>query len=429
VYLTRWYQDEAVDFTLRRNSLIWLPFGTGKTLIGARAILRDAELNGKRGRYLVVCPKRARDQWLDTFRNLDDFYSLHICDLSNPTPDVMNGDIVITHWEMLLRSDWLQMQTWTTVVLDEAHRIRNRKAQRSKKAIALDARHKIELTATLFDKSIDEAWHVFRWLYPKVFTSYHRFLNQFCEVSEDYWSGRKQVVGTKNGEALAKLMSKFVYHKTYEDISDTLPPLDIVVERVDMLPQQRALYDRMDRLNDIVFDDMLIPNGLAKAVRLQQVGTDPSLLEYAVGSGKLQWIDEFMEDLDQQAIIFTRFRNTAIALAAKYNAPVLVGGSPPSAADGFKAGTDKVLFGTIDSMSESLDFPRVNLAVFVDSTWSSLQMQQAIHRIYRPAAPNQQAKRVVQLCTSDTDDLIIQAGAGKITEQQLVHQLLRLTKP
>lgn len=197
---------------------------------------------------------------------------------------------------------------------------------------------------------------------------------------------------------------------------------------VPMTAGQQELYDKVYDSTDIFVDgtDLIVLNGLARMTKCQQISTHPHLVGAPYLSGKVEWLDEFIEDLDEKCLIFSRFRDFAIAMGIRYSQPYIVGGTPDneSIAHSFKTSNDKVLFGTIEGMGESLDFPEVDVCVFVDATYKTIDMTQAIGRINRPGSGRKVVKRYYYLRSSPTDRDVLEASRQNMAAADLIQKIL-----
>jgi SNF2 family DNA or RNA helicase len=193
-----------------------------------------------------------------------------------------------------------------------------------------------------------------------------------------------------------------------------------------MTPEQTLLYDQIKKSDDIIVDvedqTLLIQNVLTLITRLQQISTDPSLLGFGAGSGKLLWLEEFFDDHpNEHVVVFTRFRDVALSLARKYRAPHIVGGST---SESFSEDTFQRLFGTIDAMGEGLNLQRATTAIFLDAHWSTTKMTQAYDRIHRLGISS---PRNVYLLNSCREDIIVyKAISKKWSVHDLVYQYLEV---
>jgi len=459
--IPRPFQVEAIESIAHQNTLLNDECGLGKTieaLEGVRHFLLKHPNPTRMGPHLVICLKTARFQWyLETVSQMNGFLKVCILDTDGHFKDgelkkvpyeVSGADfpgIIITHYENILK--WypsLKDVPWLTITADEAHKIKNRNAKRSLRLKVFKAERKIAATATPMDKRPSDYWSILNWLYPKRFKSFWNFQKKYEEFAEvTRWNPYPKFIGPQDLDDLAREVGPFTFARTKSEVAPELPPKILQRIPLDMETQQRELYSKIATTKDIevllsdfeasyVGDnpdvDIIIPNVLARIIRLQQVSCDPRLLDFQIPSSKLIWLDDwFKANPEQKVVIFSKFRATAQKLANMYKAPLIVGGvkNPTMAAAPFLLGESDKIFGTIDAMGVSLDgLQRASTAIFLDQTWSSLMMQQATDRIHRMNIT--EPKHIIYLHNQRTvDDLVLDALDQKWTDKELVRTFVK----
>lgn len=456
------FQRTAIELITDRNALINDKCGLGKTLTaiwGLEAFVKQGDRPTRSlGPHLVVCIKNSRVQWArEINETLPGFQRAFILDTDGTVLDVnlnkvgniqtggLVPGIIITHYENIIK--WgpeLSKVSWITIIADEAHKIKNRKAKRTLRLKLLKADRKIALTATPMEKRPSDYWSIINWLYPKHFTSYWDFTERYEEFElASQWKQYPQFVGPRNMEDLARDIGPFTLARTKEEVAPQLPPKILQEIPLELTFQQKKLYDTIaaskdievsledfqeDKIDHLADDWMLVKNILSKIIRLQQVVSDPQLLGYKIDSCKLQWLDEFlMNNPDEPVVIFSKFRNVAMGIAAKYKAPCLIGGikNPTMTAAEFITGKKDIIVGTIGAMGIAIDgLQRASTAIFMEQEWSTIAMEQAQDRIHRIniTAP----KNIIFLYGEKTvDRLVLDALTQKWTDRELVRQYIK----
>lgn len=422
------FQAAAIAKAIKRDSLVLLDRGLGKTLVGTE-VIRHYHERGP-GMHLVVAPKRALIQWRATLAEQMPGCDIHVSDKDNRSPlaSTSKRSVVLTHFENVYRSEWIAAMPWTALVVDEAHRIKNSTTLRSKGVRKLNAVRKVAMTGSAIERTPLDLWCMLKWLSPgeRYFSAKNRFEAMFVHFDTNYL-GYKTPTGGKNLDILATLMEPFTSQATKASVAPQLPPLILTDEIVRMLPEQDAMYNAISRAKDIDIDagdvNLIVLNTLAKMTKLQQVSSDPHLLGSMIESAKMKWIADFMEDLDEQTVFFTRFRSTALQLSQRYSGSLVIGGRDCDAdITAFKEGHRQTMFGTIGAMGEALDLPMAKTAVFIDTTWSATEMAQARDRIHR--ITNTEPRNVITLVSSPIDELINTAVKEKWSTSALVQKAL-----
>jgi SNF2 family DNA or RNA helicase len=425
------YQFEAVVTVEREGTLILADdCGLGKTLVG---IATAHACNS--WPVLVVCNSSARRQW-ETM--IHDQYPDDAVMLSNKVPwdyEKMRSQSllqwVIASWdELTMKSAASFFQVvWPLVIADEVHKAKNRIAKRTQALKKILAIRKLGLSATPYEHS-DEVWSLLNWLDPYQFPGYWAWVQRYFNMVDNYYSMQKQAGELKDPEAFQRLLAPWVLRRTKEQVLPDLPPKIEIPTFVGMTPQQKAMYNTLAQSKDVVVQlgdqdqDIVILNALALLTKLQQVSTSPKLIipDSLEQGTKLRWVDDHVNDNPHRKVVFfTRFIQTAKWIAESLGCECLAQGQGDPTF--FQKGLHKYVVGTIDSMGESLDFPMADDAVFVETHWSSIKMQQAIDRVHRSNIVS--PKNIYFLLSSRTDKRILKAAQDKIDERRMALEFAR----
>lgn len=448
------FQQDAVDFLSTRNGILGDECGLGKTVAAIEVIKlrrKRAKTSTAEGPILVVCPKSVKRQWLNEIDDQCPDDPIIVTGVAGRMPDHEPGEPwelrwlfhpranswVIMHYEGIQRQyKELVKCLWSSIICDEAHRIKNRRAKRSIYLKLLRADHRLALTGTPMHKNPAELWSLLQWLYPDHFRSYWQFFEEFVRYEEHPFHGYKQITGVKNEKRLGEIMGPIFLRRTKHEVAPDLPPrIDTRVE-IDMLPAQQKLYDKIKKAKDIEVPlegqdlSLLIPNVLAKLTRLQQVLVDPSMtpLNQHLPSAKLEWIRDYIGDNPGiPMLIFSKFRAPVLRLAEEFDTALHVGAAGKKMGSGvedFIYGTKDILCGTIDALGEGLDLGRASRAIFLECHWSTQKMQQAYDRIHRITAV--EPKHIITLHTANTVDSLVEKSLKQgWSTQDLVFKALK----
>lgn len=430
------YQEEAFTLAASKNILIADDRGLGKTVTAIETAL--AVMHRVQGPALVVVPKTLKPQWAEEIADQDKQAPIVSLDASTKFDAHFASTKsfwVLTHYEALLKHHKMLSKTfWAVVIADEAHRIKNRKAQRSVAIKQLQAYRKLALTGTPYDRNPADIWSILNWLYPGIFKSYWRFFEAHVDYDGDL-AGMKTIHGVKDGAKFGKVIAPYTVRRSKHDVAPMLPPKIETHVPVEMTPNQAKLYARIKHLaeTDLHLDTgdvMLVKNHLGRILRLQQAASDPRLLGTDDNGGKLEWLLEYVDDNpDDTLLVFTRFRDTAIRIANILGIPYYVGGAtnmPPNT----RLEDHPKFVATIDAAKEGLNLGHIWHTVFFDCHWSSIAMAQAVDRTERDLQATE-ARRITYLEAIDAnhqatvDALVRQALAGKWDTIALVNAWLK----
>ena len=79
----------------------------------------------------------------------------------------------------------LQAIQWRVVIIDEAHRLKNRNCKLLEELKSLDMEHRILLTGTPLQNSVEELFSLLNFLEPSTFPSHLTFLQQFGDLKTE----------------------------------------------------------------------------------------------------------------------------------------------------------------------------------------------------------------------------------------------------
>lgn len=399
--------------------------GLGKTLTGIESVKYTEKLGD---RNLVICPPSITEQWRYSIAEQCPSNSVG---LSNYVPydfKAYNGWVVTSYYELFkpYMMNALTSVVWDCIIIDEAHRIRNHTAQITNLVHKLPKSKAVALTATPMEHGPKDLWSILHFLNPDKFPTYWGFVNLNLIVEEGLYT-KWDIKGPKDPEAFAKLVAPYMIQRTKEEVMPELPERIIIEQRVPLQEKQEKWYKELKAADDIVArvgdQEMLIKNALAKLIRLQQISTNPWLLGLGEVSGKMQWVNEFVEDHpNDRVVFFSRFRLVAETLATRYNGALIVGGV--NQVDLFKSGEKQNASCVIADSLQGVDgLQAAQHAIFVDGHWSATQMTQALDRIHRMDI--KEAKNIYLLSSTWEDRLVYKAVDEKWTEQQLVYAFIK----
>lgn len=219
--------------------------GLGKTIqtIGFLAYLH--EFLDRKGPHLVVVPLSVLSNWLtEVERFCPTFRAVRF---HGPKPerdrikseelnDITEFDIVVTTYEILVsEANYFRHKfVWTTITVDEGHRLKNEKSQLSEKIRCIPCVCKIILTGTPLQNNLHELWAMLLYLVPDIFPS-----------SEPFDEGFDLTRGVIDNDILRrarKLLSVFMLRRLKDMVSIKLPSRKEVTLLVPLTEQQSELY-------------------------------------------------------------------------------------------------------------------------------------------------------------------------------------------
>lgn len=380
------YQLEGVKLMTKWGRAILAdPTGIGKT---GQAIM-SAVQTGERP-VLVVANKSLIPQWARAIREwAGEDQIIGVIETKRKIPQ---ADWLLTNYEVLLKRD---LPKYPTLIVDEAHKIKNRKAQRTKAVwkLARSAKNVWLLTGTPMTNRPHEIWSLLRCLYPKKYSSFWRWVNYYCETSNN---GFGIEIGGIKKDRLEEFQEEMAGVMIRRDKSIlNLPPLSEEVVYLQLERRQEKLYVEMLRdMMTLIGDNLVIsPNVLTQLLRLRQLALSPRLLGDKSDSNKTKYIKDLLEDYgrDEKFIIFSTFSEYVKELETalyKFNPVSIYGDKSRDERDQAVQRIQhdpatRVIIGTYEAMGEGLDMQSASQVVMADLPWTPDKLEQAYSRAYR----------------------------------------------
>jgi len=369
---------------------------------------------------LIVCPKSVVSVWVDEAAKwLSQDYELFIYQgPSNKRTTVYtkfkeslklsNNSkllIFITTWE-LTRKDMnlLSGLPWKVIVVDEAHRMKNRKTKQSISVRSLSRKipYRFALTGTPIINRPDELWAILNFLYPAQFTSYWRFFNQFVDATPNPWGGYF-IKGIKNKRELDYLLAPIVLRHTKQEVLKELPDKIYQNIQLDFTTKQTEMYNSMVQYLKAKLSDgtyLHAPIILAQLIRLKQICNSPKLLDYNIQDDgcKIEWLLDFVQDLNSnQLVIYTQFSKMADLIYEKLKnldirAELFTGSQNSKQREqilkDFEQKKIQIVILTYGAGGLGLNLAFCSTAILIDKPWSPALIKQAEDRLHRIGQKN-----------------------------------------
>ncbi len=226
-------------------------------------------------------------------------------------------DLILTTYPLLSRDrDVLIEQAFHLLILDEAHAIKNPKAQATQIVHQLRARHRLALTGTPMENHLGELWSLFHFLMPGLLGSAELFKRQFRTPIEKHNDVLRR-------QMLTHRIKPFLLRRTKAQVLDELPPRTDMVRSCELAGSQRDLYESVrsmmqDRIRREISEkgfkrsQIVILDALLK---LRQICCDPRLLKLSAGtrvqhSSKLELLNGMLPELVEEGrriLLFSQF--------------------------------------------------------------------------------------------------------------------------
>ena len=267
---------------------------------------------------LVICPTSLVFNWAAEAQKFTPelrVLALHGSERHTRFDQIPHSDLVVTSYALLRRDlERYREFDFDTVVLDEAQHIKNRQTQNAQAVKAIHARHRLVLTGTPLENSVQDLWSIFDFLMPG-------YLGTAKDFRERY---ELPITREKNSAAqvrLARRLRPFLLRRLKRDVAKDLPEKIEQISFCELTDDQRAVYQQlMQASRQEVFaaapgsgqSRMVALNAL---LRLRQACCDLRLLKLenldpATASGKLDLFGELLEEVldgGHRVLVFSQF--------------------------------------------------------------------------------------------------------------------------
>jgi len=317
------YQEDGYKWMMRLNSwgagaCLADDMGLGKTIQAIAVMLKKAD----QGASLVVCPASVLLNWrneLEKFAPSLNPILIHNADkqrgdkISNAT----DHDIVlITYGILISEAEKLAEKQWNTIVLDEAHTIKNKETKMSKAAMNLKGDFKIILTGTPLQNHLGEIWNLFQFINPGL-------LGTFGHFTDNYISPIVKNEDKQRQKQLKNRLLPFMLRRTKNDVLDELPEKTEIVLDVNLSDDEAAFYENMRRIaiEKVSESENGAIQTLAEITRLRQAACNIKLIDEKlnIASSKAEMFMELVNELcgnNHRALVFSQF-TSHLALVIK----------------------------------------------------------------------------------------------------------------
>lgn len=460
------FQEAGVKFlTIVQAALLCDDMGTGKTRQAIQTLRAAYESTPRVMPFpaIIVCPKNMMYTWRDEFSKwwpqikvniitgtavvrrkaiadkahvyiinfegvrthsrLSGFGSIKLkrCTKCDPTlPDALeNGP---TKCETCKKE--LNTRTWKTVIIDEAHRMKEPKAKQTRACWALRTEETIfrfPLTGTPIANAPQDLWSSLHFVAPKEWPARSQYIDRYCLQAFSPF-GPMTVIGLKpdKKKEFFSVVDPRLRRMPKSVVLTQLPEKTYQTRYSEMsLPQARA-YKKMEEGMIAKLDEgfSVAGNQLVQLTRLSQFASSYAEIDengdtrLTLPSNKIDTLIEVLDDMNgAPAVIFAESRQL-IELACTRMEKIgekfvkIVGGQSAEerqmALHAFQNTPVRLILCTIAAGGIGITLTKANTAIFLQRSWSMVANRQAEDRIHRIGSEIHDSVDIIDIISKNT---------------------------
>jgi len=420
--------------------LAWEP-GTGKTF---PAIAAGMQVDGPQ---LYLCPASLRLQIADEARRLNSTLRVQVIERGASEIDD-TADLVVCSYDMAAgQALWKQLfaRNWGSLVLDEAHYLKNKDAKRtraiygatlaSRGALWRKAKHVWALTGTPVMNSPADLWTHYSRLFPEAIIDdfdgqfplrFRAWVNRFCVLRFTQFG--EQIVGGQNLDELRAKLAPFIHRLTKHDVIDDMP--ELIVDTIRVNADSIAMDTLDDEAQEALQALRAVLAGEGSPDELAALAVPLATLQRRIGLAKTQPVADLIRDElaggAGKIIVFGLHPDVLRGIAERVGHAVVLDGrcSPrerSAAIHAFQRDEKvRVFCGQLYAAGTGLNLQVADRVIFAEAAWTPAVNEQGIARAYR--AGQRRNVRVSFVALRGSIDEQVQAALAR--KARMVSQII-----
>lgn len=419
----------SVKMNWAKEAMRWLPKSVPLVLMGSAKnkadLLKVAQSESK---ALVVV--NYENAW--RLSRLAGFGSMRLlrcrlCDKTNGIPDLSAAKC-----EVHPRA--LNSIPFKTIIVDEAHRIKDPKAKQTRAVWALGAGESVTrrwtLTGTPLANDPSDLWSLMHFVAPKEYPTKSKFVDRYALQAWNAYGGLDVVgLNPQTKSEFYKIFDPRFRRMPKELVLQQLPPKIRTVRWIEMTPKQKKAYDELEKSLVTRLDNgqvMVARSNLSAQIRLLQLSSsycrvdlgdqpeDPAswTVELAEPSPKLDELISVLVELGDKQVVVCAEQRRLIELASDRLTKLgvshgLITGkiTELDRAENlrrFQDGELRVLMFTMKAGGVGLTMTAADTMVRLQRSWSMVDNLQGEDRIHRIGSERHDSIHIIDLVTEGT---------------------------
>ena len=379
------FQKEGVGFIelKKGRALIADEMGLGKTV----QALAWIHLHPENRPVVIIVPASVKLNWYKEIKEWLPEQDVSVLFGKTPDPTLLSKNINIINYDIV--SAWSKYLNPFTLILDESHYIKSKKAKRTKSVmnLAKDTPFVLALTGTPIVNRPMEFFNTINLIAPNMF-SYWQFANRYCDAKHTRFGWNTD--GARNKKELHRILTETIMiRRKKKEVLPELPDKRRVVvsmEGDNMIEYKRAESDFITWLkvkDRKAADRATNAESLVKIEYLKQLSLEGKI------NNCVAWIKDFLES-GEKLVVFCTHKKTMQRLREEFpKNHVHIDGSVntqerQNVVDKFQ--TDpriKLFFGNIKAAGIGITLTTASNTCFVELGWTPGEHDQAEDRVHR----------------------------------------------
>lgn len=319
----------------------------------------------------------------------------------------------------------LNKRTWKTVIVDEAHRMKDPAAKQTRSVWALRTAGTdfvYALTGTLIANAPHDMWSPLHLCAPREFPSRAKYMDRYCQSTYNPYQGTAQIIGLQEGTKpeFFDIVDPRLRRMPKEAVLPFLPKKNYSERYIEMTPKQHKAYMQMEAglVAQIGAGVIVATNPLVQLTRMGQFASafaeldEEGEVKLSAPSNKIDALLEVIEEMNGDSlVVFAKSRQlVGLAEAALKRKGIeyalIVGGQNADEREqqkeNFQRGRVPVILCTIAAGGIGITLTKAHTALFLERSWSMVENSQAEDRIHRIGAEVHDKVTIVDLISIGT---------------------------
>lgn len=372
------------------------------------SLFDNNETNINKGTSLIIAPSSLVHNWVNEIKKFAP--ALKITTHTGGQRRQNTGyfaqyDIIISSLGTVRNDiEMLKLFKFEYIVIDESQTIKNPTSQAYEAIIQLQSTHKLVLTGTPIENSLQDLWAQLNFVNPGLLGSLRYFKKQYVTPIEKQHD-------EKALEKLKKLTAPFILRRKKSDVAKDLPSLTEQTIMCEMTDEQTKKYDKQKSMarNALlnIFSSKTIGNHTTIVLNslntLRQIANSPALIDesYNEESGKTEIVTRHLENIvaeQHKVLVFSSYVKhldlyEKICKNNQWGYTKLTGNVPQkereSLVDKFQTDENTNIFLiSLKAGGVGLNLTAADYVMILDPWWNPAAEAQAVNRAHRIGQTN-----------------------------------------